>query len=68
MSLEIPRLSRLQKLEMALFSRVRIGRFTKPGWSGYLPFYAFKCACGRVHVDYPHGWNEHLSCPLENQA
>ncbi len=38
---------------------VFVGKFTMPGWSGHSGFYLFKCTeCGRVCVDYPHGYTD----------
>ena len=42
---------------------VKLGYFTKEGWSGGLPFYLFKCpTCLNVSVDYKHGHRPYLSC------
>lgn len=37
---------------------VYIGTFTLPNWKGHLKFYLCLCSCGRVFVDYPHGYTE----------
>ena len=42
---------------------VKLGYFTKEGWSGGLPFYLFKCpTCQTVSVDYKHGHRPYLFC------
>ena len=35
---------------------VYLGQYKKLGWTGELPFYAFKCPVHGVVVDYPHGY------------
>jgi hypothetical protein len=42
---------------------VYLGRRTRPGWRGGLPFYAFTCSEHGVVVDYPHGFKGMLTCP-----
>jgi len=34
-----------------------------PGWSGFLPFYHFKCDKHGDQISYPHGHKEKLRCP-----
>ena len=42
---------------------IKLGYFTKEGWSGGLPFYLFKCpSCKTVSVDYKHGHHPYLFC------
>ena len=42
---------------------VKLGYFTKDGWTGGLPFYLFTCPdCGTTSVDYKHGYNPYLFC------
>jgi len=35
---------------------VPLGHHKKQGWSGELPFYAWKCPTHGVVIDYPHGY------------
>lgn len=35
---------------------VYIGTFTLPNWRGHLRFYLCRCSCGKIFVDYPHGY------------
>lgn len=40
-----------------------LGNFSLPGWTGHLPFYAFRCPdCGKIGVDYPNGYKGFLYC------
>lgn len=41
-----------------------MGHRTRSGWGGSLPFYAFRCPEHGVVVDYPHGYDRRLVCPL----
>lgn len=46
---------------------VPMGEQTRPGWSGKMPFYLFKCRnfkCGKLVMDYPHDWSgrQYLCC------
>jgi len=34
-----------------------------PGWSGFLPFYHFKCHKHGDQISYPQGHKEKLICP-----
>lgn len=66
-ALDVQRASRWQKFQARKLGRkVCLGKETRPGWTGYLPFYLFKCPeCSLLVKDYPHSWPErqHLSCP-----
>ena len=42
---------------------VLIGIGRKEGWSGELPFYAFKCKKHGIVADYKHSHHQYLSCP-----
>ena len=35
-----------------------------PGWSGFLAFYRFDCGKHGSVIDYKHGHNERLDCPI----
>jgi hypothetical protein len=59
-----PKLSRWQRLMLRIFKKAYLGHHTKSGWTGTLPFYAFRCPTHGVVVDYPHGYNNRLDCPL----
>jgi len=48
-------LTRTQRLKIALFGKVYLNERKLEGWSGYLPFYAFKCPKHGIIEDYPHG-------------
>jgi len=62
--LESPPLTRFQRLQLRLFGRVRIGWLRGPGWSAWLPAVAFVCPRHGVVVDYEHGYEGRLVCPL----
>lgn len=59
-----PPLNPIQRLILRVFGHVKIGDYTRHGWSGTLPFYAFKCPVHGVVTDYKHGFKGRLSCPL----
>lgn len=50
------------RLMLALGMKVKVGTFRGKGW-GPLTFYLFRCPyCGRLTVDYPHGYTGYLDC------
>jgi len=49
-------LSLWQRLKMQLSGYVYVGDRQRPGWTGSLPFYAFKCEKHGIVQDYPHGY------------
>jgi len=57
------RLSPVQRLVLRLRGRVYVGRYTRPGWQGPLPFYAFRCPEHGIVVNYPQGFRRVLRCP-----
>ena len=59
-------LSSYQILKLRLSGSVYIGDFMLPGWSGELPFYAFKCSEHGFVAHYPEGHDEILRCPFCN--
>lgn len=58
------RLSWLQRIQLRLSGYVYIEHRTRPGWRGYLPFFAFKCEKHGLVVNYKMGEDEYLICPL----
>jgi hypothetical protein len=58
------KISSYQILKLRLSGSVYIGDFMLPGWSGELPFYAFKCEEHGFVVNYPEGHEEILRCPF----
>lgn len=52
-----------KRLILSLAGQVYVEHRTMPGWSGSLPFYAFKCPDHGTVVDYPHGYDQRLDCP-----
>ena len=58
------KISSYQILKLRLSGSVYIGDFKLPGWSGELPFYAFKCDEHGFVVNYPEGHDEILRCPF----
>jgi hypothetical protein len=52
-----------QRIVLRLTGRVYLEHRTRPGWSGALPFYAFRCPRHGIVVDYPHGYSDRLDCP-----
>jgi len=65
-ALDVQKTSKWQKLQAKRGRKVYLGHETRPGWSGYLPFYLFQCPnCKKLGKDYPHSWPErqYLNCP-----
>ena len=58
------KLTKLQKKLAELGIKVYLGKHSKPGWRGDLPFYACKCSEHGVYVTYPQGYLKRLSCPM----
>lgn len=55
-------LSLWQKIQLRI-SGYTFTRYRKlEGWSGYLPFYVFKCDEHGIQEDYLHGHRNYLSC------
>ena len=53
----------LQYLKLKINNSVFIGKKTKQGWSGELPFYITQCGHHGYFVDYCHGWKKNFECP-----
>lgn len=51
-----------EKIRIHLTGTIEIGEYTKPGWSGYLMFYAFHCPRHGYVVDYEH--TKGVCCPF----
>jgi len=58
------KLSIYQRLILHISGQVYVGHETRPGWSGSLPFYVFKCPIHGLIKDYHHGFDDRLDCPL----
>ena len=52
-----------KRVVLSLAGQVYVEHRTMPGWSGALPFYAFRCPVHGIVVDYPHGYDQRLDCP-----
>jgi len=61
---EAIRLSVLQKLMLLVKGRLLVGCERRPGWSGSLPIYVFRCPRHGIQTDYNRGHYERLDCPL----
>ncbi len=65
-SVEEIKLTRLNRLSLALTGEVEVGERTYPGWTGYLPFFVYT---GSIYgnkikfLDYRHG-NGRLDCDI----
>lgn len=60
------KVSKAQKSRAIKGKKVYLGRETRPGWRGELPFYLFQCPnCEKLVKDYPHSFPErqYLLCP-----
>ena len=60
-------LSPLKKLALRLFGYVRVEVVfveTPDGIKSEVPVYLARCSrCGRLYVDYPHGYKRYIVCP-----
>jgi len=56
-------LTLLQRIKLYLTGTVYLEHQKRPGWTGYLPFYAVKCPIHGVFEDYPHGFDDYFLCP-----
>jgi len=52
-----------QYLKLKMNHSVFIGKKSKVGWSGELPFYISTCGNHGYFVDYCHGWKKNFECP-----
>jgi hypothetical protein len=50
-------------LALGLKNRAYLRHDRREGWSGELPFFLALCRHHGFFVDYPHGYDEYLSCP-----
>jgi hypothetical protein len=64
LSVDAPPLSRFQRIVIRFFGCVRIGWVRGPGWSAWLPVYAFECGRHGVVVNYGQGFEGRLVCPI----
>ena len=55
---EATRLSHIQRLRIKLFQITPTEKKTRPGWRGFLQFYAFECPEHGIVEDYPHGYSQ----------
>ena len=63
-SLHTMKLTLIQKIKLKMNGRLYIEHRTRPSWKGSLPFYAFKCPVHGIVIDYPHGLEDDLACPI----
>jgi len=62
---EIPKLNRLQKLELAMLGHAYIGNRKPYGFSGPVPVYIVKCTRHNIlFLDTPHCYDLYFSCDL----
>jgi len=57
-------LSLVKRIVLRLSGAVYVGHRTRPGWSGSLPFYVFRCPAHGLVENYPQGYHGRLDCPL----
>ena len=53
-----------QRVALTLFGRSHVGEVTRPGWSGSLPVYAFRCPKHGLVTNYEQGYDRRLDCPI----
>ncbi len=58
------RLSPLQRIRLLVTGAVPTSRRSRPGWSGSLQFYAFRCPVHGLVENYPQGYERVLRCPI----
>ncbi len=61
---EIPKLSLLDRLQLKLTGYVCVGPKQKEGWKSPIVHYLFRCPVHGLVIDYPHGYDEKLVCPI----
>lgn len=57
------KLTRYERIELSITGRVFIDYYSKEGWSGKLPYYAFECPTHGTVFNYPMGFDKRLECP-----
>jgi hypothetical protein len=57
------RLSPVQRIKLLIMGAVATSRRSRPGWSGSLQFYAFRCPVHGLVENYPQGYERVLRCP-----
>ena len=62
--MEIPKLNLLDRLQLKLTGYVYVGSKQKEGWRGPIAHYLFKCPVHGLVIDYPHGFDSILVCPI----
>ena len=63
------RLNLLQRIKLMITGAVPTSRRSRPGWTGSLQFYAFKCPVHGLVENYPQGYEKALRCPYcDNSA
>jgi len=60
----IPRLTQAQRYALNVLAHIPLKERIYLDWTGYIRFHAFKCEKHGYVCDYPHGFNQILSCPL----
>ena len=58
-----PLLGLWQRLVLWVTGRVYLYDVKREGWSGFLPFYAFRCPMHGLVENYPMGYAQRLECP-----
>ena len=53
-----------RRVALKLHGRVYIRHEQRPGWRRPLPIYLAVCPRHGPFLDYPHGYNERLDCPI----
>jgi len=63
-------LSLIQRIWLLVTGAAPTSRRSRPGWSGSLQFYAFRCPVHGLVENYPQGYERVLKCPYceENAA
>jgi hypothetical protein len=57
------RLSPIQRIRLLVTGKVPTSRRSRPGWSGSLQFYAFRCPFHGIVENYQQGYGRVLMCP-----
>ena len=57
------KLSPLERIRLLITGAVPTSRRSRPGWSGSLQFYAFRCPVHGLVENYPQGYEKVLRCP-----
>jgi hypothetical protein len=60
---QLRKLTHFENIELNITGKVFVGYYSMEGWSGKLPFYAFKCPTHGTVFNHPMGFDKRHECP-----